>query len=72
MSLEAIAALLVHRSPRMTLVYARISNENVADQYFQATQVVESDSARAAPADDGTRERAEIHRRLLRSNVRRY
>jgi hypothetical protein len=27
MSLEAIAALLGHRSPRMTLIYARISNE---------------------------------------------
>jgi hypothetical protein len=65
MSLEAIAALLGHRSPRMTLVYARISNENVADQYFQATQAVESDSARAAPANDGARERADTHRRLL-------
>ena len=31
MSLEAIAALLGHRSPRMTLVYARISDTNVAD-----------------------------------------
>lgn len=65
MSLEAIAALLGHRSPRMTLVYARISNENVADQYFQATQAVESDAVKAAPADDGARERAETHRRLL-------
>jgi hypothetical protein len=41
MSLEAIAALLGHRSPRMTLVYARISNDNVAEQYFRATQAVE-------------------------------
>jgi integrase len=45
MSLEAIAALLGHRSPRMTLVYARISDENVADQYFAATQAVEAEAA---------------------------
>jgi integrase len=37
MSLEAIAALLGHRSPRMTLVYARIADTVVADQYFNAT-----------------------------------
>jgi len=42
MSLEAIAALLGHRSPRMTLVYARISNDTVADQYFAATRSVEA------------------------------
>jgi hypothetical protein len=41
MSLEAIAALLGHRSPRMTLVYARISNESVAKQYFRAIEAVE-------------------------------
>ena len=41
MSLEAIAELLGHRSPRMTLVYARISNDSVAEQYFRATQAVE-------------------------------
>jgi hypothetical protein len=51
MSLEAIAALLGHRSPRMTLVYARISDTNVADQYFKATQTVEAETAR--PATDG-------------------
>jgi integrase len=45
MSLEAIAALLGHRSPRMTLVYARISDTNVADQYFRATLAVEADTA---------------------------
>jgi integrase len=48
MSLEAIAALLGHRSPKMTLVYARISDDNVADQYFKATRAVEADSAAAA------------------------
>lgn len=51
MSLEAIAALLGHRSPRMTLVYARISDENVADQYFAATQAVEAEAAAAGPAE---------------------
>ena len=51
MSLEAIAALLGHRSPRMTLVYARISDENVADQYFAATQAVEAEAAAASPAE---------------------
>jgi hypothetical protein len=60
MSLEAIAALLGHRSPKMTLVYARISDENVAEQYFNATRAVETDTV-AADATDG------IHtpRRLL-------
>ncbi len=33
MSLEAIAALLGHRSLTMTLVYARIANHTVRDQY---------------------------------------
>jgi integrase len=47
MSLEAIAALLGHRSPKMTLVYARISDDNVAEQYFKATRAVEADTAAA-------------------------
>jgi len=49
MSLEAIAALLGHRSPRMTMVYARISDTTVADQYFKATKTVEADSAALVP-----------------------
>ena len=50
MSLEAIAALLGHRSPRMTLVYARIADTVVADQYFNATRAVEADdTSRAEP-----------------------
>jgi integrase len=65
MSLEAIAALLGHRSPRMTLIYARISDTNVADQYFNATQTVEADSTPPSPANDGLRQRAGAHRRLL-------
>jgi integrase len=41
MSLEAIAAMLGHRSMRMTLVYARIADRTVADQYFAAAQQVD-------------------------------
>jgi integrase len=37
MSLEAIAALLRHKSITMTLVYARIADRAVADQYFTVT-----------------------------------
>jgi site-specific recombinase XerD len=63
MSLEAIAALLGHRSPRMTLIYARISDENVAEQYFQATQTVEAEATTAsrAPSDQAS----DAPRRLL-------
>jgi site-specific recombinase XerD len=49
MSLEVIAALLGHRSPRMTLVYARIADTTVAEQYFNATHAVETDAATLAP-----------------------
>ncbi len=42
MSLEAIAALLGHRSMDMTLVYARISDRTVADEYFRVTEAVEA------------------------------
>jgi len=64
MSLEAIAALLGHRSPRMTLVYARISNDVVAEQYFAATQVVEAFSD-PAPIDRDAQVLAHGHQRLL-------
>ena len=64
MSLEAIAAMLGHRSPRMTLVYARISNDSVAQQYFRATEAVEAVGT-ALPIDDEATWRAREHRRLL-------
>jgi len=64
MSLEAIAALLGHRSPRMTLVYARIADTVVADQYFAATRAVEADSPTVKPSA-GERDTAARHRRLL-------
>jgi len=42
MSLEAIAALLGHKTMTMTLVYARIADRTVADQYFSVTEKVEA------------------------------
>jgi integrase len=70
MSLEAIAALLGHRSMRMTLVYARISDRTVADEYFRVTEAVEAGYQRAEPipADiegPNMRRLAADHRRLL-------
>jgi site-specific recombinase XerD len=65
MSLEAIAALLGHRSPRTTLVYARISDTTVAEQYFTATGALEASNVTAASPDSAVRHAAELHRRLL-------
>jgi integrase len=70
MSLEAIAALLGHRSMRMTLTYARISNRTVAEEYFRVTQAVEAsyESGEALPGSvEGANMRriAAEHRRLL-------
>ncbi len=42
MSLEAIAALLGHKSMRMTMVYAKIANRTVADEYFNVSEKVEA------------------------------
>ena len=42
MSLEALAALLGHRSLRMTLVYARIADRTVANEYFKVSEQVEA------------------------------
>ena len=64
MSLEAIAALLGHRSPRMTLVYARIADTKVAEQYFNATSAVETDAAAALAAGAGDVD-VPANRRLL-------
>ena len=71
MSLEAIAALLGHRSMRMTMVYARIADRTVADEYFAVSEKVEAlyDAPKELPADaEGTemrKLRAEMHRRML-------
>jgi Phage integrase family len=71
MSLEAIAALLGHRSMDMTLTYARISDRTVAEQYFKVTEAVEAEyyglsSATVAPtAVSGAQGPRPDHRRLL-------
>lgn len=70
MSLEAIAALLGHRSMRMTLTYARISDRTVADEYFRVTEAVEAayQKTEPMPADvegPNMRRLAADHRRLL-------
>ena len=53
MTLEAIAALLGHRSLDMTLRYAKIANRTVADEYFAVTEKVEAlyGQAQPLPAD---------------------
>jgi integrase len=70
MSLEAIAALLGHRSMRMTLTYARISDRTIADEYFRVTQAVEDNYRTVQPLPAGTtgpnmQRLAADHRRLL-------
>jgi integrase len=70
MSLEAIAALLGHRSMRMTMTYARISDRTVADEYFRVTEAVEANYGRteALPEDavgSNMRKLAADHRRML-------
>ena len=54
MSLEAIAAMLGHKSMDMTLVYAKIANRTVAQEYFSVAEKVDALYARPAqlPADD--------------------
>jgi hypothetical protein len=70
MSLEAIAALLGHRSMRMTLVYARIADRTVADEYHAVSEQVEALYTAQSKLPSGAERRrmgrllAE-HRRLL-------
>jgi integrase len=42
MSLEAIAALLGHKTLRMTLIYARIADQTVADAYDKVTDQIDA------------------------------
>jgi site-specific recombinase XerD len=71
MSLEAIAALLGHRSMDMTLIYARISDDTVAEAYFKVTEAVEAQYyglSGAVPVRAGGssgQRPASDHRRLL-------
>jgi integrase/recombinase XerD len=71
MSLDAIAALLGHRTLAMTMIYARIADRTVAEEYFAVSEKVEALYSQPAqlPADDEGSEmrrlRAEMHRRML-------
>jgi site-specific recombinase XerD len=70
MRLEAIAALLGHRSLRMSLVYARIADRTVADEYAAVSQQVDALYGQAhLPAEAEPRQmarlRQEAHARLL-------
>jgi len=71
MSLEAIAALLGHKSMRMTMVYAKIANRTVADEYFAVSEKVEAlydqpkQLAATVEGAEMRKLRAEMHRRML-------
>jgi site-specific recombinase XerD len=71
MSLEAIAALLGHKSMRMTMVYAKISNRTLAEEYFNVSEQVEAlyDAPKQLPAkvegSEMRKLRSEMHRRML-------
>ena len=71
MRLEAIAALLGHRKMEMTLVYARIANRVVADEYAAVSAKIDAlyGQQPELPADYETtgmaRLRRETHARML-------
>lgn len=71
MSLEAIAALLGHRSLDMTMRYAKISNKVVADEYADVTTKVEALYSQDQPLEADAagpamrRLQHEVHHRLL-------
>ncbi|HZE16857.1 MAG TPA: site-specific integrase, partial [Mycobacterium sp.] len=71
MSLDAIAALLGHKTLAMTMVYARIADKTVAEEYFAVTEKVEAlyGQPNQLASDDEGREmrklRTEMHRRML-------
>jgi integrase/recombinase XerD len=71
MSLDAIAALLGHKTLAMTMIYARIADKTVAEEYFAVTEKVEALYGQPSQltSDDEGREmrklRTEMHRRML-------
>ena len=65
MRLEAVAALLGHRSMRMTMTYARIANKTVSDEYHAATVKVEALYRSGDLETPAMRELASEHRRML-------
>jgi len=68
MRIEAIAAMLGHRTLRMTLIYARIANRTVADQYHSVSQSVDAlydDPALPGGETTAMRRLRNEHRRML-------
>ena len=71
MSLDAIAALLGHRDMSMTMVYARIGDRTVADQYFAVSEKVDAlyQQPKQLPASAEGSEmgklRRQMHQRML-------
>ncbi len=68
MRLENIAAMLGHKSLEMTLVYARIANRTVADEYFAVTAKVDGLYQARQPATvegPNMRRLHDEHRRML-------
>jgi integrase/recombinase XerD len=71
MSLDAIAALLGHKTLAMTMIYARIADKTVAEEYFAVTEKVEAlygQPTKLATDDEGRemrKLRTEMHRRML-------
>src|SRR5690242_13098094 len=71
MRLEAIAALLGHQKMEMTLIYAKIANRAVADEYAAVSAKIDAlyGQPPALPADYETtgmaRLRREAHARML-------
>jgi integrase/recombinase XerD len=71
MSIDAIAALLGHKTLAMTMIYARIADKTVAEEYFNVTEKVEAlyGQPRQLPHDQESSEmrelRGEMHRRML-------
>jgi len=71
MSIDAIAALLGHKTLAMTMIYARIADKTVAEEYFNVTEKVEAlyGHPQQLPRDDEGSEmrklRGEMHRRML-------
>jgi site-specific recombinase XerD len=68
MRIEAIAAMLGHRTLRMTLIYARIANRTVAEQYHSVSQQVDAlydDPNLPGGESTAMRRLREEHRRML-------
>ena len=71
MSLDAIAALLGHKTLAMMLIYARVADKTVTEEYFAVTEKVYAlhDQPRQLPGDDEGRRlpklRSAMHCRML-------